>query len=139
VAAVMLGMVGMSVFALLFAGAPVQVAGAWHPDPEVLALASRLLPIAGAFALFDGVQVVSFGILRGAGDLRVPSLANLLGYWVFGLPLGAWLAFRQGWGVVGIWTGLAVALATVAVLLVARIRHVARRGAVRVVLDARAG
>lgn len=136
IAAVLLGMVGMSVFALIFAGAPVRVASAWQPDAQVLATASRLLPIAGAFALFDGVQVVSFGILRGAGDLRVPSLANLLGYWVFGLPLGAWLAFREGWGVVGIWTGLAVALATVAVLLVARVHHVARRGAVRVVLDA---
>jgi MATE family multidrug resistance protein len=136
VAAVVLGMGGMSVFAVLFAGVPTLVAGAWQPDPDVLALATRLLPIAGAFALFDGVQVVSFGVLRGAGDLRVPSLANLLGYWMFGLPLGAWLAFREGWGVVGIWTGLAAALATVAVLLVARIHHVARRGAVRVVLDA---
>ena len=107
-----------------------------HPliAPQLHALAATLLPIAAAFSLFDGLQVVAFGILRGAGDLRVPSLANLLGYWVLGRPLGAWLAFEQGWGAVGVWTGLATGLASVAVLLVVRIGYVARRGAVRMVL-----
>jgi MATE family multidrug resistance protein len=68
--------------------------------------------------------------------MRVPALANLLGYWVLGLPLGGWLAFRGGMGTVGVWTGLATGLCTVALMLVARVAWVARRGATRVALPA---
>ncbi len=134
VASLALGAGFMTVFMVAFGGFPVLVSGIYRPAPDVHALAATLLPIAAAFSLFDGLQVVSFGILRGAGDLRVPSLANLLGYWVLGLPLGAWLAFGQGWGAVGVWTGLATGLASVAMLLLARIGYVSRRGAVRMVL-----
>jgi MATE family multidrug resistance protein len=115
----------------IFATLPEAVVGLYRPEEAVRAVAVSLLPIAAAFQLFDGLQVVSFGVLRGAGDLRVPSLANLLGYWLIGLPLGAWLAFRAGWGPVGVWSGLAVGLSSVALLLVARIVFVARRGAAR--------
>lgn len=115
----------------LFATIPELVVGLYRPEATVQAVAVSLLPIAAAFQLFDGLQVVSFGVLRGAGDLRVPSLANLLGYWIVGLPLGGWLAFRAGWGPVGVWCGLAVGLCSVALLLVARIVFVARRGVAR--------
>lgn len=133
-ASLALGAAVMSIFALAFGVFPAQVASIYQPEPDVLALATTLLPIASAFALFDGLQVVSFGVLRGAGDMRVPALANLLGYWVLGLPLGGWLAFRGGMGTVGVWTGLATGLCTVALLLVARVAWVARRGATRVAL-----
>lgn len=133
-AAMLLGAGVMLVSAGLFATFPAALAGLYTDDAEVLAAAARLLPIAAAFQLFDGLQVVAFGVLRGAGDTRVPSLANVLGYWFGGLPLGAWLAFGAGWGVEGMWTGLAVGLALVAALLLLRLRLTARRGGYRVTM-----
>ena len=59
---------------------------------------------------------------------NVPSAANVIGYWGIGLPLGAWLAFVAGWGARGIWTGLAVSLAVVAIFLLLRLRSVSLRG-----------
>ena len=61
--------------------------------------------------LFDGLQVVATGALRGAADTRTPMLANLAGHWVLGLPLGYALCFWFGVGVIGLWVGLAQRLA----------------------------
>ncbi|MFN7145827.1 MAG: MATE family efflux transporter, partial [Myxococcota bacterium] len=119
--------------ALAFAAFPGLLARMYTTDAAVIGVAVTLLPIAAAFQLFDGLQVVAFGVLRGAGDLRVPSVANLLGYWALGLPLGWWLAFEAGWGAPGILAGLAIGVTTVALLLVARVRWMLGRGAVRVV------
>lgn len=109
----------------LFPGALVRL---YTPEAEVVALAATLLPLAGTFQLFDGTQVVAFGVLRGAGDVRLPTLANVVGYWILGLPLGAWLAFGAGWGPRGVWVGLVLALAVVATLLTLRVAQIARRG-----------
>lgn len=101
-----------------------------HP---VVGMAAALIPIAGVFQVFDGIQGVSSGILRGAGDTRVPALLNLAGYAVVGLPLGAWLAFARGWGAPGVWWGLVLALAAVAGLLGWRV-HVRLGGDLRRVM-----
>ena len=53
-------------------------------------------PIAGAFQIFDGIQVVGGGVLRGMGRTRPAALFNLVGYYVLGLPVAWWLAFRRG-------------------------------------------
>ena len=74
--------------------------------------------MAAVFQLFDGLQVAATGVLRGASETRLPMLANLLGHWVLGLPLGYYLAFERGMGAVGLWAGLSVGLVVVAVLLV---------------------
>ncbi len=87
-------------------------------DLEVLAIAATLLPIAGAFQLFDGTQVVGGGILRGMGRTRPAAVFNLLGYYVLGLPVAYYLAFEAGMGVTGIWWGLTLGLMIVAGLLV---------------------
>jgi MATE family multidrug resistance protein len=63
---------------------------------------------------------VATGILRGAGDTRVPMLTTLGGYWLFGLPLSLLLGFRTDLGAVGLWWGLAAALGLVAVILALR-------------------
>jgi len=102
-------------------------------DAAVLLVGAGLLPLLAAFQIFDGIQVVSFGVLRGAGDVRLPALANVLGYWVLGLPIGCWLAFPGGWGARGIWLGLTIGLAVVAVLLLFRLRYTAARGGYRVI------
>jgi MATE family multidrug resistance protein len=92
--------------------------------------------VAAAFQLFDGVQVVAFGVLRGAGDVRVPSVLPVVGFWLLGLPIGAWLAFRGGLGAVGIWIGLTIGLGALAALLVVRVAQVGRQGGIRVAFPA---
>ena len=87
-------------------------------DLAVLAVTATLLPIAGAFQLFDGTQVVGGGILRGMGRTRPAAVFNLLGYYGLGLPVAYYLAFEAGMGVTGIWWGLTLGLMVVAVSLV---------------------
>ncbi len=112
---------------LLFALGPTLVAGAFTDDPGVLALAATVLPVAGAFQLFDGLQVVMFGILRGRGDTRLPSLANVVGYWFVGLPIAAYLSHPDRLGLIGVWIALSLALVLVTVLLGARLATAHRR------------
>jgi MATE family multidrug resistance protein len=108
----------MSLMAILFLVAPVSLIEPFTRDARVIAIAVTLLFIAAVFQLFDGLQVVATGILRGLGDTRTPMLWNLAGHWVFGLPLGYTLCFRSGWGVTGLWVGLSVGLMSVGVILV---------------------
>jgi MATE family multidrug resistance protein len=116
-AALACGVGFMSVSAVtLIAFAPV-LARVFTADPQIIAATAVLLPIAGVFQVFDGIQGVSAGILRGAGDTRVPMWSNLAGYAFIGLPLGAWLCFSRSLGAVGIWWGLVAGLVAVAALL----------------------
>jgi len=86
------------------------IARIYTPDPAVVSAGAALLMVAAIFQLFDGLQVVATGALRGAGDTRTPMIANLVGYWALGLPLGAFLCFRLNRGAVGMWVGLCLAL-----------------------------
>jgi MATE family multidrug resistance protein len=121
----------MLFFAALFALAPHWLAGIYSDDPAVIAVAASLLPIAAAFQVLDGFQVVAAGVLRGAADTNIPAITALVGYWIVGLPLGWWLAVPHGLGPRGLWWALTVALFVVSALLLARIRmrfrsHIAR-------------
>jgi MATE family multidrug resistance protein len=89
-------------------------------NANVIALGVSFLGIAAIFQIVDGAQVVGAGILRGLHDTRVPMIFTFIGYWLIGIGVGVWLAFRAGWGGVGIWTGLAIGLAIVAVLMLWR-------------------
>lgn len=116
-------MCACAVALLLFAD---PLARLFTDDPETRALTSRLLLIAAAFQLFDGVQVVAAGALRGAADVRFSFLTNLAAHWLVGLPLALLFGFRLGWGAPGLWWGLLIGLAAVAVALTARFARVAR-------------
>ncbi|HVR97427.1 MAG TPA: MATE family efflux transporter, partial [Thermoanaerobaculia bacterium] len=111
----------MTIFATLFATVPRLLSGFYTEDTATLAVAAALLPIAAVFQVFDGVQVVSAGVLRGAADTTVPAAIALLGFWLLGIPGGWYLAFREGLGPRGLWWGLTLGLSTVAVMFVTRI------------------
>lgn len=91
----------------------------YSSDPLVLALASQLLLFAAAFQLFDGLQVVGMGILRGLNDTTVPAIMSFVAYIVLCIPLGYIAAFPLGLGAHGIWIGYVIGLtiASVAYLL----------------------
>jgi MATE family multidrug resistance protein len=67
--------------------------------------------------LFDGIQTVATGALRGLGNTRTPMFVVLGGYWLFGLPIGYLLCFRGKLGIYGLWIGLSIALIVIAVVL----------------------
>ncbi len=134
--AVGLGTAWMSLTAVLFASAPTTLASLYTQEAPVVATAALLLPIAAAFQLFDGVQAVTFGVLRGAGDTRMPALVNLFGYWMLGLPLAAWMGVVQGPSPQWVWGGLALGLLVVAGLLLLRLRAVIRKGGFKLAKEA---
>ena len=117
------GALFMTTTALVFLTAPGVLASLYTGDPTVLAVAAALLPLAGVFQVFDGIQVVATAALRGVGDTRAPMLVNILGFWLCGMPISLWLGFRMGTGPVGLWWGLVVGLAAVALFLLARVRR----------------
>jgi len=94
---------------------------------EVMALSSTLLLWAAAFAVFDGAQIVSLGILRGMHDVRVPMAQSFAGFWLVAAPLAWYWSFARGWGGPGIWSGLFCGEVVVAGLLVGRFSIIARR------------
>jgi multidrug resistance protein, MATE family len=116
-AALACGVGFMASCAALIMALPLPLASVFTRDPQVIALAVRLLPIAAAFQVFDGIQGVSSGILRGAGDTKVPMLLNLFGFVLVGIPAAAWLAFGLDLGPEGIWWGLVLCLVVVAASL----------------------
>jgi MATE family multidrug resistance protein len=115
----------MLLAAMVFLLAPGPLIALYTRNPEVMAVGPGLLGLAAAFQIFDGIQTVSTGALRGLGETRIPMLANLIGYWALGLPLGLTLCFVFRWGIYGLWTGLLTALIVIALLLLARWRRAA--------------
>jgi MATE family multidrug resistance protein len=104
--AIILGAGFMTCSGLVFVSIPTWIARLFSPDPDVIRTGARLLLVAAAFQLFDGVQTVATGALRGSGDTKTPMLANFVAYWLIGLPVGYFLCFKLGWGAVGVWIGL---------------------------------
>jgi multidrug resistance protein, MATE family len=104
--------------AVVFITFPRLLIGAFTRDEAVLAIGASLLLVAAVFQLFDGLQGVATGVLRGFGDTRSPMLWNLAGHWFIGLPLGYVLAFVVGYGVIGLWWGLSTGLIICGVALV---------------------
>jgi MATE family multidrug resistance protein len=101
--ALVLGAGFMATAGLVFVIIPRPLIGIFSSSEAVLAMGRRLLLVAAMFQLFDGLQGVATGVLRGLGDTWTPMLSNLAGHWLLGLPVGYALCFWWGWGVVGLW------------------------------------
>jgi multidrug resistance protein, MATE family len=96
---------------------------------QVIDIAVGFLGVAAVFQIVDGAQVVGAGMLRGLHDTKMPMLFAAFGYWVIGIGIGTYLAFGAGWDGLGIWVGLAVGLAVVALLMLVRWRDLSRLAA----------
>jgi MATE family multidrug resistance protein len=118
-----LGTSFMLVAGVVFFLAPKSLISLYTSDPRVLDVGPSLLWIAAAFQVFDGIQTVCTGALRGLGETRYPMIANFIGYWVLGLPLGFTLCFILHWGIYGTWIGLTLALIVISLTLLYRWRR----------------
>jgi MATE family multidrug resistance protein len=115
--AIVLGAGFMGLAAVSFVSVPRLILRIFSNDAEVIRLGVQLLLLAALFQLFDGLQVVATGTLRGAGETRIPMICHLVAYYVLGLPLGYALCFGAGWGVAGMWTGLSLCLIACGIVL----------------------
>jgi MATE family multidrug resistance protein len=118
--ALMLGTCAMVLAGIVFFIIPKPLIELYTHDPRVLAVGPSLLWIAAAFQVFDGVQSVCTGALRGLGQTRAPMIANFIGYWCVGLPLGLILCFVLKRGIYGMWIGLTLALIVISSILLHR-------------------
>jgi MATE family multidrug resistance protein len=115
--AIMLATIFMIVAASTFVLVPRQLIGLFSQDPSVLSVGTSLLLLAAVFQLFDGIQGVITGTLRGIGDTRTPMIVNLVAHWLLGLPVSYLLCFVVGWGVYGLWVGLSLGLIVTGIIL----------------------
>jgi MATE family multidrug resistance protein len=127
-----LGAVGMTLGAVAFMTVPHMLVRAFTTDERVVAVGVDLLRIAALFQIFDGVQAVAAGALRGAGDMRYPFVANVVAHWLVGFPAAMVLGFALHGGARGLWWGLTAGLVFVSVLLAARFAVITRHTIVRV-------
>jgi MATE family multidrug resistance protein len=123
--AFVLGVGFMAAVALVMLLAPRALIWAFidMDDPvnlPVIEMAITFLALAALFQIVDGAQAVGGGMLRGLHDTTVPMIYAAIGYWAIGMSLGVALAFPLGFDGIGIWIGLSVGLAVVAVLFITR-------------------
>jgi MATE family multidrug resistance protein len=117
----------MAFAALMFTLFNHQLPWLFTSDKIVINIAAQLLIIAALFQLFDGTQVVGLGILRGMGDVNIPTVITFVAYWVIGLPSAYLIGLRLGFGVKGVWYGLVLGLVAASTLLFARYRYISRK------------
>lgn len=120
--AIGLGAALMAGWAAVFVAGRRVLPGLYTSDPAVVAAAAGVLPVAAAFQIFDGTQVIAAGVLRAMGSTRQAAWLNFAGYWLLALPLGAWLSERSGAGLPGIWWSLCLGLGFVAAGLLLLVR-----------------
>jgi MATE family multidrug resistance protein len=116
----------MSITALIFTFGNHILPWIYTSDENVILIASQLLILAAIFQLFDGAQVIGLGILRGMGDVNIPTAITFLAYWIVGLPIGYFWGIHLNWGITGVWYGLVLGLMVSAILLYVRFRIISK-------------
>lgn len=117
----------MSITALMFALGNQLLPWIYTSDKAVIAIAAQLLIIAAAFQLFDGMQVIGLGVLRGMGDVNMPAFITFLAYWILGIPVGYLLGITYHMGANGIWYGLTLGLMVASLLMFFRFQVISKR------------
>lgn len=82
-------------------------------NEDVTQLASAVLPVCAAFQLIDALATICNGILRGLGRQEVGGYVQVFCYYAVAMPISMGTAFGLGWGLWGLWSGVAVALGLV--------------------------
>ena len=128
--AILLGVAYMAVMAVVLLAVPRTIAGIYvnidaPANSGLVAIALKLFGVAALFQIVDGVQAIAAGALRGYRDTKMPLLLAAIGYWGIGFAGGWLLAFPAGYGPIGLWSGLAVGLAAVALMLTLRLHFCA--------------
>jgi MATE family multidrug resistance protein len=134
-AAIACGVGFMCVSAVVFIAAPEWLTARYTTDASTVAVAVALVPLAGWFQVFDGLQAVTSGVLRGTGDTRVPAMLHLIAFWGIGIPLGYFLGFHTALRERGLWMGLVAGLAAAALLQSGRVVRRLRTDIVRLRID----
>jgi MATE family multidrug resistance protein len=122
-----IAIVFMSVTAIVFTFGNHLLPWIYTSDERVIIIAAQLLIIAAFFQLFDGTQVVGLGVLRGMGDVNIPTFITFIAYWIIGLPVGYLLGITFKMGVSGVWYGLVLGLLTASILLFIRFQLISRK------------
>src|ERR1700761_1202522 len=122
-----IAIVFMSVTAIVFTFGNHLLPWIYTSDEHVIIIATQLLIIAAFFQLFDGTQVVGLGVLRGMGDVNIPTFITFIAYWIIGLPVGYLLGIKFNMGVSGVWYGLVLGLLTASILLFIRFQIISRK------------
>lgn len=117
----------MSITAVIFIFLSPYLPYLYTNDGQVVAIASQLLIIAGIFQLFDGTQVVGLGVLRGLGDVNIPTFFTFIAYWLVGLPLAYYWGIVAQLGANGIWYGLTLGLLVSSALLFLRFQYFSKK------------
>lgn len=117
----------MALFSVPFLALPEVLAAAYTDDPELALAAAAIIWVVGLLLVFDGVQGVTMGALRGAGDVWIPACLHLFSFWAVAIPTGALLAFHWGWGARGLMIGLLVGMAVASIILSLRFRVISKR------------
>src|ERR1700744_6177574 len=127
-----IAIVFMSVTAIVFTFGNHLLPWIYTSDEHVILIAAQLLIIAAFFQLFDGTQVVGLGVLRGMGDVNIPTFITFIAYWIIGLPVGYLLGIKFNMGVSGVWYGLVLGLLTASILLFIRFQLISRKHQLKV-------
>ncbi len=113
---IILGIIIMAVFALILFVFPKTLLGIFTQDRQVIEIGVGIIGLCALFQVFDGIQVITAGALRGIEDTKTPLISNLIAHYFIGLPLGTSLCFYFGLGLSGLWIGLASGLFTVSLI-----------------------
>ena len=115
----------MLLASVVFISAPHFWAGIYTNDPAVIRAAMPIFFICGSARVFDGIQVVLQGALRGMGETRLPFYAATACTWLFGVPLSALLVFHFHMQLIGNWLGaIGTTFALFAIVVPAWLRRV---------------
>lgn len=134
-AAIICGVGFMCITAIVFVAAPHWLATLYTTEVATVAVAASLIPLAGAFQVFDGLQAVTSGVLRGTGDTRIPAIIHMVAFWGVGVPVGGYLGFRTDLRERGLWIGLVAGLVAAALFQTLRVRIRLRADIQRVRVD----
>ena len=118
--AIMLGALIMAACGIIFVLFRNLLPSLYIHNNSVITIASSLLIIAAMFEIFDGIQAVGIGVLRGLTDVKGPTLIAFFSYWIIALPIGYFFGFILKMQVVGVWVGFLVGLVSSAILLTLR-------------------